>query len=66
MASLHGDHTIRIIDIDTGRNTQTLHGHARSPWTADFHKTHKDILATGCLAGQVRIWDLLVRLGNIM
>lgn len=60
MATLHGDHTIRIVDVATGHNLQTLVGHPRSPWTVEFHKSHPNILASGCLGGQVRIWDLSV------
>ena len=60
MATLHGDHTIRITEISSGRNIQTLVGHPRSPWSVEFHKYHCNILVSGCLAGQVRIWDLTV------
>lgn len=58
MASLHGDHTIKVTDVSSGRHLQTLHGHPRTPWAAAFHPASNDILATGCLAGEVRIWDL--------
>ncbi|XP_067945731.1 activating molecule in BECN1-regulated autophagy protein 1A-like [Watersipora subatra] len=59
MALLNRDHTVRIVNVASGRAVQTLKGHPRSPWTAEFHKTHPNIIATCCLAGQVRIWDLL-------
>ena len=30
----------------------------RTPWCVAFHPSHKDLLASGCLGGHVRIWDL--------
>lgn len=35
-------------------------GHPRTPWCIAFHPTSNDILASGCLGGQVRVWDLSV------
>jgi len=37
-----------------------LDGHPRTPWCIAFHPANGDILASGCLAGEVRIWDLKV------
>ncbi|XP_005104595.1 uncharacterized protein LOC101846902 [Aplysia californica] len=59
IASTHGDHTVRVTDIQTGRCTHILTGHPRTPWCLAFHPASDDILASGCLAGEVRIWDLL-------
>ena len=36
----------------------TLKGHPRTPWCVAFHPTHKGLLASGCLDGHVRVWDL--------
>ncbi|XP_070563739.1 activating molecule in BECN1-regulated autophagy protein 1A-like isoform X2 [Ptychodera flava] len=58
MASNHGDHNVHVTDVRTGENTHTLIGHPRTPWCVSFHPTSNDILASGCLAGEVRIWDL--------
>lgn len=33
-------------------------GHPRTPWCLAFHPSLTNILASGCLAGQVRVWDL--------
>lgn len=33
LASTHGDHTVKITDLGTGRLTRALQGHARTPWT---------------------------------
>jgi len=60
IASTHGDHTIRITDVQTGKCTHVLEGHPRTPWCIAFHPLASDILASGCLAGEVRIWDLKV------
>lgn len=60
MASTHGDHTVRVTDIVTGKCTHILTGHPRTPWCVAFHPGSNDILASGCLGGEVRIWDLRV------
>lgn len=60
IASAHGDHTIRVSDIYSGQCLQTLSGHCRTPWTLAWHPTMTDILASGCLGGQVRVWNLRV------
>ena len=61
MASTHGDHTVRVSDIQSGKCLHVLTGHSRSPWTIAFHPASNDLIASGCLGGQVRIWDLRVR-----
>ncbi|XP_006816812.1 activating molecule in BECN1-regulated autophagy protein 1-like [Saccoglossus kowalevskii] len=58
MASSHGDHNIHITDVRTGEHVQSLMGHPRTPWCVSFHPTSNEILASGCLGGEVRIWDL--------
>jgi len=60
IASTHGDHTIRITSVQTGKCTHVLEGHPRTPWCIAFHPSSSDILASGCLAGEVRVWDLKV------
>ncbi|ESO88951.1 hypothetical protein LOTGIDRAFT_228915 [Lottia gigantea] len=59
VASTHGDHTVRVSDIVSGKCTHVLVGHPRTPWCLAFHPSSNDILASGCLGGEVRIWDLL-------
>ncbi|XP_059171455.1 activating molecule in BECN1-regulated autophagy protein 1-like [Physella acuta] len=59
VASTHGDHTVRVTDIRTGKCTHILAGHPRTPWCLAFNPTSNDILASGCLGGEIRIWDLL-------
>jgi hypothetical protein len=58
IASTHGDHTIRVTNLRNGKCTHVLQGHPRTPWCIAFHPACSDILASGCLAGEVRIWDL--------
>ena len=60
MASSHGDHTVRIVDCKTGRCLKTLRGHPRTPWCVAFHPSSDQLLASGCLGGQVRVWNLKV------
>lgn len=57
-ASTHGDHTVKIISYPEGRIIQTLIGHERTPWTVKFHPTDSNIVASGCLAFDVRVWDI--------
>ncbi|KAK9303246.1 hypothetical protein QLX08_005012 [Tetragonisca angustula] len=58
MASAHGNHSVYITDIATRKNIKILSGHPRTPWCIAFHPSSSHILASGCLGGQVRIWDL--------
>lgn len=61
VASSHGDHNINVTDLRTNKCISTLSGHPRTPWCIAFHPHRNDILASGCLGGQVRVWDLHVR-----
>ncbi|CAL7941923.1 unnamed protein product [Xylocopa violacea] len=58
MASAHGNHSVYITDIASGKNIKILSGHPRTPWCITFHPSFNHILASGCLGGQVRVWDL--------
>ncbi|XP_068665485.1 uncharacterized protein [Aristolochia californica] len=57
LASTHGDHTVKIIDCQTGRCLKVLSGHRRTPWVVRFHPVHSEILASGSLDHEVRLWD---------
>lgn len=57
MASTHGDHTVKITCCNSGLLLQSLEGHPRTPWTVKYHPTKSDILASGCLGHQVRVWN---------
>ncbi|XP_062572845.1 activating molecule in BECN1-regulated autophagy protein 1B-like isoform X1 [Saccostrea cucullata] len=58
VASTHGDHTVRVSEVATGKCLHILRGHPRTPWCLAFHPSSNQILASGCLGGEVRIWDL--------
>ncbi|KAL6877614.1 hypothetical protein ACP4OV_012829 [Aristida adscensionis] len=57
LASTHGDHTVKIIDCYTGKCLKVLSGHRRTPWVVRYHPLHSDILASGSLDHEVRLWD---------
>lgn len=57
MASTHGDHTVKITCCLTGDLVQELEGHPRTPWTVKYHPIDTNIVASGCLGCQVRVWD---------
>lgn len=57
IASTHGDHTVKIIDCKTGNCLQVLNGHRRTPWVVRFHPLHPEILASGSLDHEVRLWN---------
>lgn len=57
MASTHGDHTVKITDCNSGELLQTLVGHSRTPWTCKYHPVRSEIVASGCLGHQVRLWN---------
>lgn len=65
IATAHGDHCVYVCDILHGRVIHRLAGHPRSPWALAFHPSRSDLLASGCLGGEVRVWDLKVRIPNI-
>ncbi|KFK42757.1 hypothetical protein AALP_AA1G035500 [Arabis alpina] len=57
LASTHGDHTVKIIDCDTGKCLKVLTGHRRTPWVVRFHPRHSEIVASGSLDHEVRLWN---------
>ncbi|KAM8892661.1 LOW QUALITY PROTEIN: activating molecule in BECN1-regulated autophagy protein 1B [Spinachia spinachia] len=58
MASTHVNHNIYITEAKTGKCLHSLMGHRRTPWCVTFHPTIPGLVASGCLDGEVRIWDL--------
>ncbi|KAK7024144.1 WD domain, G-beta repeat [Halocaridina rubra] len=58
VASTHGDHNIYVSEVKTGHCICTLEGHPRTPWCVAFHPASNEIIASGCLGGEVRVWDL--------
>nr|XP_046205677.1 activating molecule in BECN1-regulated autophagy protein 1-like isoform X3 [Oncorhynchus gorbuscha] len=58
MASTHVNHNIYVTVVKTGKCVHSLVGHRRTPWCLTFHPTIPGLVASGCLDGEVRIWDL--------
>ncbi|KAI3506886.1 hypothetical protein L1887_21501 [Cichorium endivia] len=57
LASTHGDHTVKIINCQTGKCLKVLSGHRRTPWVVRFHPLRPEILASGSLDHEVRLWN---------
>jgi len=57
LASTHGDHTVKLIDCRTGRCVRVLTGHRRTPWVVRFHPADSNVLVSGSLDHQVRVWN---------
>jgi WD40 repeat protein len=38
-----------------------LKGHSRTPWTLSFHRQDPNLLVSGCLSGELRLWNLRQR-----
>ncbi|KAD6120047.1 hypothetical protein R6Q59_026075 [Mikania micrantha] len=57
LASTHGDHTVKIIDCQTGKCLKVLSGHRRTPWVVRFNPLRPEILASGSLDHEVRLWN---------
>ncbi|KAK8507192.1 hypothetical protein V6N12_008536 [Hibiscus sabdariffa] len=57
LTSTHGDHTVKIIDCQTGNCLKVLSGHRRTPWVVRFHPLYPEILASGSLDHEVRLWN---------
>ncbi|NP_001268921.1 activating molecule in BECN1-regulated autophagy protein 1A [Danio rerio] len=58
MASTHVNHNIYITEVKSGKCVHSLVGHRRTPWCLTFHPIIPGLIASGCLDGEVRIWDL--------
>jgi len=58
LASTHGDHTVKVFACESGALIRSFEGHPRTPWTVSFDSKCSFRFASGCLAYQVRVWDL--------
>jgi len=38
--------------------TIVFHGHPRTPWTVKYHPIDSNIVASGCLGSEVRVWNI--------
>ncbi|CAH2066988.1 unnamed protein product, partial [Iphiclides podalirius] len=58
VASTHGNHNIYVSELASGKHVRILKGHPRTPWCIAFHPSHPQLIGSGCLGGQVRVWDI--------
>ena len=58
VASTHGDHTVKVFLISTGKLYRSFNGHPRTPWTVKYNPNDSNILSSGCLGFEVRVWDI--------
>ncbi|XP_039764807.1 uncharacterized protein LOC120637187 [Pararge aegeria] len=58
VASTHGNHNVYVSELASGKHVRILKGHPRTPWCIAFHPTHTQLIGSGCLGGQVRVWDI--------
>ncbi|KAK9795580.1 hypothetical protein WJX73_006789 [Symbiochloris irregularis] len=57
LASTHGDHTVKLTCLRQCCCIKTLVGHRRTPWVVRFHPLRPNILVSGSLDYEVRVWD---------
>jgi WD40 repeat protein len=53
----HGDRTLRLFEVDTGKELQKFVGHTGEVWAAGLSPDGK-IAVTGALDRSVRVWDV--------
>jgi WD40 repeat protein len=58
IASTHGDHTVKIFKISTLKLIRSFHGHPRTPWTVKYNPVDSNVVASGCLGCDVRLWNI--------
>lgn len=58
VASTHGNHNVYVSELASGKHVRILMGHPRTPWCIAFHPSHPLLIGSGCLGGQVRVWDI--------
>jgi WD40 repeat protein len=58
IATSHGDHTVKVFNFKSAEIFRVLRGHPRTPWTVKFHPLDSNVIASGCLGGEVRIWNI--------
>jgi WD40 repeat protein len=60
-ATTHGDHTVKVFLHQNLKLFRVFRGHPRTPWTVKFHPTNSNIIASGCLGSQVRIYLIFLK-----
>lgn len=58
LASTHGDHTVKVFNLKhyAYEMVRQFRGHPRTPWVVKFHPANSNILASGCIGHEVRVW----------
>ncbi|KXJ91131.1 WD40-repeat-containing domain protein [Microdochium bolleyi] len=49
---------VRLVDLRSGANVQSLSGHGGAVLSASWSPRHEHVLASGSVDGTVRIWDI--------
>ncbi|KAI0472677.1 WD40-repeat-containing domain protein [Xylariaceae sp. FL0804] len=49
---------VRLVDLRSGSNVQSLAGHAGAVMATAWSPRHEHVLATGSVDGSVRLWDI--------
>lgn len=57
IASTHGDHTVKLVSFQTGEFLKEFVGHRRTPWTVKFHPFYSNLLVSGSLDYEIKVWD---------
>ncbi|GKE25893.1 WD40 repeat-containing protein [Tanacetum coccineum] len=56
LASTHGDHTVKIINCQTGKCEKVLSGHRRTPWVVRYDLSVASLLgSTHCIQKYLRV-----------
>ncbi|GFR49249.1 hypothetical protein Agub_g11263, partial [Astrephomene gubernaculifera] len=58
LASTHGDHTVKVTEVATGKVIISLAGHRRTPWVVRFNPADSDIMASGSLDFTAIVWQI--------
>ena len=61
LASAGRDGTVRLWDLETYENTETLHAHTDEVTSVAFSPLDGNTLASASLDGTVRLWDMITR-----
>ena len=56
VATTTGDHCVHILETISGKHVKTLSGHPRTCWSVVFHPNNPNLIASGDLSGEVRVW----------
>eukprot|EP01135_Chromosphaera_perkinsii_P001795 Nk52_evm64s210 gene=Nk52_evmTU64s210 len=57
LASGHSNRHVKIWNVHSKKLLSTLHLHGRTVWSVKFHPTKEFIAASGCLAGQLKVFN---------